>query len=907
MKKNNKIKWIVFLLCCTCILFCLGCDKENDMSTPPVNLRINLKAKALGICLDKIVFSWTMQDGDLSERQTAYRIVIARGKEDYLNGKYVFDSEWVASSDNVGVKIEELSSILKPNTLYYWAVATQNSKGQKSDFSKPQMMFTELGDQWKSYDGIWSRTNNEGMKDSFSFLRKEIIISDEQYKKIDKVLLSVAARSGETTRQFVYSMYVNGESVGLGPTPYGETINRENILYYDTYDITGKILQGENCLSAINYAIDDRLFICQTTICYKDGSTEVLDNSGLSGWKAYGGNKSFGIDNSLGTGYYVAHANNIESNEYPFGFYNLNYDDSGWALAEVVGPIDHDVIFEPAPYMPLGRFVADDLTITLMRVNDNSIVIDLGKEIIGSLQFEGDLKEDVEWELFYGEQLNTDGSVKYQMLTGNEYKERWSMLAGRNKIETLDLMAFRYVQINGCRDEVTADMFKGIEIRSDVLFEGAFESSNNLLNDIYQMTYHTIKETSQELFVDSQSRERMTYEGDILINNSSFYTFSNEYANSRFSIEKILQKPTWPAEYILMASILCWDDYLETGDDTLLINYYERLKERTYLDFFNSKVGLVSSGNDTGIGYDAILIDWPETERDGYDTTVKYNTVFNAVAVKSYECLSNIALYLGKKEEAELYMQYATLVKNAMVDLLYCEELGAFCDGIDADGRLSSHYSQHATAYCLYAGIYDSDIMRNKLGEFIRSQGEIRMSVYGAYFLLTGLYEADFGEIANELLLESNTTLYKKTWAAMIYEQNATISAEAWNPQCKDNMTFSHPWGSAPASMIARGIFGIKPLKPGYRLFQVRFQNDYLKNTHIMVPTMQGNIKCDVKTFEDRKVYTVSVPMNTQAEIFIPIDEQTEVECDNRQIIGEKTEKYQKYNCTAGDWIFTVK
>ena len=54
--------------------------------------------------------------------------------------------------------------------------------------------------------------------------------------------------------------------------------------------------------------------------------------------------------------------------------------------------------------------------------------------------------------------------------------------------------------------------------------------------------------------------------------------------------------------------------------------------------------------------------------------------------------------------------------------------------------------------------------------------------------------------------------------------QGATATMEAWTTDEKPNLSWSHPWASAPASAVVWGLFGIRPTKPAFASFVVRPQ-----------------------------------------------------------------------------------
>ena len=746
---------------------------------------------------------------------------------------------------------------------------------------------------------------------SFVFLRSEFVLSDAQLSKLDRAVLSVTATSPETTRQFVYNMYVNGTMVGVGPSRYGKTPEGKEVLYYNTYDVTSLLTAGNNCLAAINYAAGGREFLSQLTLYYTDGTKECISNSGrdVDQWKALPADDVFGLSNSIGTTYYLAHANNIDSSLYPYGFATVGFDDSAWMCC-IAGDasIAKGMVFAPSQTDNVNRYVSEG-KVTVQKLDNGDYIIDLGQEIVGGIRVTFDLAMAATVKVYYGEQLNSDGSVKYQMNTTNVYEETWKLVAGKQVIETIDMLTYRYVQISGCPADITPEMVQGLEIRAPFDEEESyFTSDNSFLNDLYELMKNTIKLTTQDLFVDSQSRERLAYEGDLIINLLASHVFSNDYSIGRFSAEYLYTHRTWPAEYLLFTAISAMDDYMATGDVSSLEVYYDVLKTRVFTDYLDEETGLLTSGTSAGpSAMNAVLIDWPTAERDGYDSKVKFNTVLNAVAVGSYEALAEIAALTGHEEDSEMFYELADDIRSAMIDLLYDSEKGAFADGLHENGSRSEHYAQHATAYALAFGIYDGQEMADALADTIAEQGKIMTSVYGSFFLLKGLYESRNGDIANRLLLDQDTSEGARTWAYMLYVLEATITAEAWNTTIKSNMTLSHPWGAAPAYAIKNGIFGINPTSAGYSTFDVRLQTEGLGEATLVVPTIKGEISV---SFEDKGhayLAQVSVPVNTKATVYLPAEEGAVVTVNGETITATIVNGFARVTVGSGTWNFEVK
>ena len=212
----------------------------------------------------------------------------------------------------------------------------------------------------------------------------------------------------------------------------------------------------------------------------------------------------------------------------------------------------------------------------------------------------------------------------------------------------------------------------------------------------------------------------------------------------------------------------------------------------------------------------------------------------------------------------------ADALRHDMIEHLYNSTKGAFCDGLTVSGNRVEHYAQHATAFALCAGIHSDDAMKDKLGRYLVGQGDIRTSIYGAFFLLDALYHAGFGAYATALMADDDLTPGIHSFASSLYNGRVTIAPEAWNVNEKGNMTFSHPWGSAPASMIVRGMFGIVPTRPGFRQFEVRPQMGDLPYASVRVPTVKGAIVVSVGQNREAYEAEVTVPPNTRATVYLP-------------------------------------
>ena len=426
-----------------------------------------------------------------------------------------------------------------------------------------------------------------------------------------------------------------------------------------------------------------------------------------------------------------------------------------------------------------------------------------------------------------------------------------------------EVMPFRYVEIEGAPPSFSADQIR--RVSWSVPFDekaSAFESSSPELNAVWDLCKHSIKATSfMGLYVDGD-RERKPYEADVLINQLSHYCLDARYDTARLTHEYLLEKPTWPTEWRLQSVILAWNDFLWSGDDRSLKEHYAVLKGRA-MTGRRTKDGLFEGWNEGEI---KDIIDWPVTERDGYDMKPAVKTVVTAFHYRALVLLEKIATRLGKTSDAKGFAELAEATRKAVNERLWDESRGCYVDGLDPQsGVRSEHASAHANFFPLALGLVPEERVA-KVAAFLKPR-EMACSVYGAQFLLDALYDAGEAEQALSLLASRG----QRSWLNMKEKVGATITLEAWDPALKPNLDWNHAWGAAPANLIARKLMGIEPLEPGFRRFQVKPQTASLEHAKLKMPTPKGPIDLatqgtDAATWEAKLI----VPAGTGAEFHVP-------------------------------------
>ncbi|MGQ9621140.1 MAG: alpha-L-rhamnosidase-related protein [Bacteroidales bacterium] len=447
------------------------------------------------------------------------------------------------------------------------------------------------------------------------------------------------------------------------------------------------------------------------------------------------------------------------------------------------------------------------------------------------------------------------------------------------------VMPFRYCEIENFPGTLTPE-----NIQQKAYFwnfnpdASRFNSSDTILNKVWELCKYSIKATSfAGIYIDGD-RERIPYEADAYINQLSHYAVDSEYQPARRTCEHFITNPTWPTEWILHTVPLFYQDYMYTGDISLISKYYNQLKDKTLIALARDD-GLISSMSPKlngelmmRLGFRDTaqrirdIVDWPpaqkdtgwklstpEGERDGYDMS-EINTVVNCFHYINLVLMSEIAGKLDKNDDSVWFAQRASMVKSSINNKLFNRQKGIYIDG---EG--SEHSSLHANMMPLAFGIVPENATKSVV-DFIKTRG-MACSVYGAQYLLEGLFNAGEADYALSLM----TSKSDRSWRNMI-RAGSTITMEAWDMKYKPNADWNHAWGAAPANIIVRHLWGIKPLEPGFLKAEIKPQPGTLEWTEVTAPTIRGPIKGSYrKTKKGNEEYIFDIPHGITAEfVFLP-------------------------------------
>lgn len=523
-------------------------------------------------------------------------------------------------------------------------------------------------------------------------------------------------------------------------------------------------------------------------------------------------------------------------------------------------------------------------------------VYDFGRAMFGNVIVSGPVGERVTvrlGELLTNGRINRSpgGNVRFYDETvtlGESGKGSLRLTAKDTRRMPTDIgpvMPFRYIEVDGAlSDDITVKRtVVTVPFNTNA---SAFTSSDETLNRVWQLCKDTMEATSFcGVYVDGD-RERLPYEADAYINMLGHYCVDRSYATARHTHELLMLEPTWPTEWILFSVLMAWQDYLHTGDIDSIKRHIKTIDAKS-LQALAGLDGLISTVNPAPskavlksiYRNEAIrdIVDWPQGERDNVEL-MPVSTIINAFYLAALRDLGAMYEALGYDVKAAEVALTFNRVYRAFHDQCFDPVLERYTDGL-----ASKHAGLHANMFPLAFGLVPDEWV-GKVAEYVAGRG-MACSVYGAQFLIDGLYRA--GRASDALSLLSSRS--DRSWGHMVFDVGTTMALEAWDTRYKPNQDWNHAWGAAPANLIPRWLVGVWPTTPGAETLRIAPQPAELSFFKAKVPTIRGAVDVDFRQTETTANLSVTLPGNTSATVVLPRPRENTRITDVR--IGDKRTK----------------
>ena len=619
--------------------------------------------------------------------------------------------------------------------------------------------------------------------------RKKFNASGDLFKAVLKI-----------TADDYFKLYINGEFVTQGPPP-----SYPQAYYYMELPVGRFLRSGENVIAVhtLYQGLINRVWVSGDN--RESLWAELVVNGEVilatdESWKC---KISSAYEPMAIVGYDTQYMELFDSCSEDVGFEKENFDDSKWQNAKIKKYNDYNLI--KSPIKPLEIYEVEPKAV---RKTESGYFYDFGQEAIGYLVVTAKGEKDDEIIIRQGEELNDDGSVRFNLRSNCRYEEKWILSGGADTLDQFDYKGFRFAEL------IVPETAEIISVKFRIRHypfkqKAVYKSINADFDDIIKLCVNTIKYGTQEIIPDCPTREKGSYLGDFCISGRAQALLTGDttflkkaildFCRTSFICKGLMSVATSSfmqeiADYgLIFPSLVLWT-YKFDGDIDFLKSVEPTLKGMCeYFASFDRGDGLIEK-----LYGQWNLVDWPANLRDGYDFPLTkpisdgVHNALNALWIGFLKAMNEIEGICGNEEVAE-----TDEVIRSFYKAFYNDETGLFCDS-----ESKTHSAVHSNIFPLLFGIYGKDEeLKKRLVKMIYDKKLNSMGVYMAYFALAALVENGERDKAIELTLDKNA------WLNMIKE-GATTTFEAWGKEQKWNTSLFHPWAVAP--LIVFNESGIK-------------------------------------------------------------------------------------------------
>ncbi|MCZ4222576.1 family 78 glycoside hydrolase catalytic domain [Pedobacter rhodius] len=690
-----------------------------------------------------------------------------------------------------------------------------------------------------------------------------------------------------------FELSVNGRKVGSDLLAPGWTEYKKTILY-STYDITDRLLTGNNAVGIIlgngmyNIQPDSIRYvkflnaygplkaIAQIRLEYSDGTVKTVGTD--KSWQVSPGPITY--SNMFGGEDYDA---NLEADGWNKPNFKTSYN---WSQAiETPGPGGKLKGLSSAA--PQVKVIEVKKAVKIKKIKDNLWIYDFGQNasMMPQLTVTGQKGDYV--RITPAELLGENGLIDRKSATQDGVRPAWWQytLKGKGKESWKPKFFYqgaRYVQVElftakkGSKLPVVNEL-EDLIVHSSSTPTGKFATSNKLFNQIYDLVRWAQRSNMQSLMTDCPHREKMGWLEENHLNGPSLrYNFDmSPLFRKTMSDMADAQEPSGfvpniAPEYFIAGSadisngmrnstewgssfiIVPWQQYLFSGDISLLERYYDRMKG--YVNFLAS----TAKDNIITIG----LGDWYDIGPKPAWGSQLTPEPFTGTAIYYYDNLImyNVAKQLGKDKDAAFFKESSDRIRTSFNEKFYNKETGLYATGSNTTCAMPLFFNlvEPENRSKLFNALVDT--IRKNNNSF--NSGEV-----GYRFLLRAL--ADGGR--SDVVYDMNNQSDKPGYGYQI-KKGATSLTEKWDAGVGDFGSQNHFMSGQINEWFFNDLVGISPDESGPGFRKIIIKPAFIKGLNWVngeFKSISGDIYSSWKRVSNGINLDVTIPANTTATIYI--------------------------------------
>lgn len=887
----------------------------------PEDLRCDFWINPLGIDTPNPTLSWTIKTDTEKRamRQTAYELIVASSVETLNSNKGDLWNSGKVLFDKMG-QIEYKGKPLQSSQQCWWKVKVWDEKGVESTWSEPAkwtMGLLNASDweaKWISATGAEKYAHQyKSAKSDFNLWRDlaefRQFSPKPEYINYSSMLLRKEFNAAPKLKRAVvhvsglgqYELFINGSKIGDYILTPGWSYYPKTVLY-DTYDVTLQIKTGDNAIGLIlgnsvyNIQPDSVRYvkflgsygplkaIVQMRLEYEDGSVKTIGTD--KSWQVAPGPVTY--SNFFG-------GEDFDARLMPKGWSQSSFKTDGrWSAAiECNGPGGglKGLSCAASPIKAIETLTP----IKINKIKPNLWVYDLvqNASIMPQISVKGMPGAYV--RIIPSELLKPNGTVDRTSATQDGVRPAWWQYTLSSKDTEHWFPQFfyqggRYLQVElfpakGDSILPAIETLNAVVVHSSAEPIGEFSCSNELFNRIYFLVRWAQRSNMMSILTDCPQREKQGWLEQYHLNGPSLrYNFDllptfrkgmNDMADGQvnnglipcvapgffYAGKEIIDNPMFnSAEWGSAFIIAPWQQYLFSGDVSLLSRYYDNMKR--YVAFLDS----TAKNNIISIG----LGDWydigPKPAWGSQLTPIE----FTGTAIYFYdnEIMAKIASLLGKTTDAKFYQQRTEAIRQSFNNEFYKPEKGIYSTG-----------SNTTLAMPLFLNIAEPQNRKTLIDSLvsdIRRRGNAFTSGEVGYRFLLGALAM---EGHSDVIYDMNNQSEKPGYGYQI-KMGATSLTEKWDASVGSFGSQNHFMSGQINEWFFHDLVGI-----GVEDIGAGFRKSIIKPTPVgdlkwvkgSYKTVSGLISVDWKRDKDIFTLNVIIPANTTATVYVPANKEKNV------------------------------
>lgn len=831
-----------------------------------------LATAPLGVDTAKPRLSWRVGSDERGQRQTAWQVLAATSTEALTEGRAdLWDSGRVEGARTTLVPYagRELASSQR----VFWKVRSWDRDGKPSAWSEPQTWTMGLlaPEDWSAK---WIMAGGEVRQEN-TLLRRDFTVRPGLRRALAHV-----------TGLGHYELFVNGAKSGDDLLSPGWTDYNDTILY-DTRDVTALLSEGANALglalgngmahvvrpegrfAKFKGSFGPQRAILYLRMDYADGTTETLSSDET--WKSHAGPITFSS---------IYGGEDYDARLALAGWSRAGFDDAAWSPAALYtgpGGVLRGQSHAAEPVAPIETRPV----VATRELGPGTVLYDFGQNtsFMPRLRISGPAGSTV--RLTGGELVNEDGTINRSTMGGAHRGSAWWQYTKATDGEETWFPQFYYLgsrylytELSPATEGAERPKVEAVEmvvVHSTAKPAGHFACSDPVLNQIRDLVRWAQRSNMVSILTDCPHREKL---GWLEQNHLNGPALRYEWALDRLAAKNVrdmaeAQTPEglipniapeytvfkgtyraaaeWGASFILVP----WQQYVFTGDDSLLRDHYEAM--RRYFAYLETRAagGLLDEG--LGDWYDVIL------EKTGRANLTPPALTATAHFYQDAVTLAKIAAVLGRTDDAAEFRAKAEAIRTTFNRELFHP----------ATPELYGTGSQTSLVLPLALDLAAPENRASVLAALLQDidrRGHSSAGAIGTRYLFRALTDAGHADLIYRLITNPEMPGY-----AYQLKRGNTALAESWGalPGASQN----HFFLGQVIEWFYHDLVGIAPDEsaPGFKHTIIRPHPvnglDWAEAEH---DTPHGRVTVRWEQSPGTFRLTATVPANTTATVYLP-------------------------------------